>query len=144
MKFITHSTEETYTLARDIAQKVLAGELPHLILLTGELGGGKTTFSQGFSQGLGISQLINSPTFVIMKSYPIPKSEYMLYHLDIYRLSQEWEVNDLDISDILSNPRAIILVEWADKFPQIWTHYPHITIHFEGMSPDTRTITIQN
>ena len=102
---ISQSSLETQEIAKNIAQEILANKRANLVLLEGELGGGKTTFSQGFMAGLGIIENITSPTFVIMKSYSIPNSEYKIYHLDLYRLNQEWEVLDLGIMDLIQNQK---------------------------------------
>jgi tRNA threonylcarbamoyladenosine biosynthesis protein TsaE len=142
MKIITKSTAETQELANNIAKEIIANKRPNLVLLEGELGGGKTTFTQGFIAGLGIKQNVTSPTFVIMKPYKVPDSEYKVYHFDLYRLSQEWEVLDLGIMDLLQNPQNILLVEWASKTPKLWENLPHSKIEFEVFNVTVRNITI--
>ena len=142
MKIITKSTAETQELANNIAKEIIANKRPNLVLLEGELGGGKTTFSQGFLAGLGVDQNVTSPTFVIMKTYIIPNSEYKVYHLDLYRLNQEWEVLDLGIMDLLQNPQNILLVEWASKTPNLWENLAHSKIEFEVVNATDRNITI--
>lgn len=144
MNILSHSIIQTQEIAQNLAQEVLKGTKPQLILLDGELGGGKTTFSQGFLKALGITQTVNSPTFVIMKPYIIPNSEYTIYHFDLYRLEQEWEVLELGIMDIIKNPHAILLIEWANKTPHLWEHIPHIQIIFDVISPEERSIIIQS
>jgi tRNA threonylcarbamoyladenosine biosynthesis protein TsaE len=141
-KIISKSSVETQAIAKNIAQEIIANKRANVVLLEGELGGGKTTFSQGFVAGLGVTQAVTSPTFVIMKSYSIPSSEYKVYHLDLYRLNQEWEVLDLGIMDIISNPSNIVLVEWASKTPQIWENVPHTKISFDVINASERTINI--
>jgi tRNA threonylcarbamoyladenosine biosynthesis protein TsaE len=142
MKIITKSKTDTQVVAKSIAQEILANKRPNLVLLEGELGGGKTTFSQGFVAGIGVMQNVTSPTFVIMKTYIIPDSEYKVYHLDLYRLNQEWEVLDLGIMDLLQNPQNILLIEWASKTPKLWENLPHTKIEFEVLSATERAITI--
>jgi tRNA threonylcarbamoyladenosine biosynthesis protein TsaE len=144
MSILSHSITQTQGIAQNLAQEVLEGSKPRLILLNGELGGGKTTFSQGFLKALGITQTVNSPTFVIMKPYIIPDSEYTVYHFDLYRLEQEWEVLELGINDILQNPQSILLIEWANKTPHLWENIPHIQITFNVISPEERSIIIQS
>lgn len=144
MSILSHSTIQTQEIAQTLAREVLEGLKPRLILLDGELGGGKTTFSQGFLKSLGITQIVNSPTFVIMKPYTIPNSEYTVYHFDLYRLEQEWEVLELGINDILQNPKSILLIEWANKTPRLWENIPHIQITFNVVSPEERSIIIQS
>jgi tRNA threonylcarbamoyladenosine biosynthesis protein TsaE len=137
------SISHTQEIATQLAQEVLKGEKPNLILLEGELGGGKTTFSQGFIQGLGVTQSVNSPTFVIMKSYILPHTPITIYHLDLYRIEMEWEVLDLDIMELIKNPQAIILIEWANKVDHLWTHIPHTKVSFRVDGDQNRTITIE-
>lgn len=141
-QIISKSSVETQAIAKNIAQEILANQRANVVLLEGELGGGKTTFSQGFLAGLGVTQAVTSPTFVIMKSYSIPSSEYKVYHLDLYRLNQEWEVLDLGIMDIISNPNNIVLIEWASKTPKIWENIPHTKINFEVINASERNINI--
>jgi len=141
-QIISRSSLETQEIAKNIVQEILANKRANLVLLEGELGGGKTTFSQGFMAGLGIIENITSPTFVIMKSYSIPNSEYKIYHLDLYRLNQEWEVLDLDIIDLIQNPKNIMLIEWASKTPKLWENLPNTMIKFEVINPTERVITI--
>lgn len=141
-QIISRSSLETQEIAKNIAQEILANKRANLVLLEGELGGGKTTFSQGFMAGLGIIENITSPTFVIMKSYSIPNSEYKIYHLDLYRLNQEWEVLDLGIIDLIQNPKNIMLIEWASKTPKLWENLPNTMIKFEVINPTERVITI--
>jgi len=142
MQIISKSILETQTLAQNIAKEILEHKKPNVILLEGELGGGKTTFSQGFLAALGVKKTVTSPTFVIMKNYIIPNSEYRVYHLDLYRLSQEWEVLDLGILDIIKNPENILLIEWASKTPNLWQNIPHTKIEFEVINSTERIINI--
>lgn len=141
-QIISKSSLETQEIAKNIAQEIIAKKRANVVLLEGELGGGKTTFSQGFLASLGVTQAVTSPTFVIMKSYSIPSSEYKVYHLDLYRLNQEWEVLDLGIMDIISNPNNIVLIEWASKTPKIWENIPHTKINFEVINASERNINI--
>ncbi len=104
-KYITNSVEETQKIAAEFAQKILRrkpGKLAVVLALSGDLGAGKTTFLQGFARGLGIEEIINSPTFVIMKKFKIPLISQKVsmhqnvklcilqyqhfYHFDCYRL----------------------------------------------------------
>lgn len=142
MKIITKSKDETQVVAKNIAQEIISNKRANLVLLEGELGGGKTTFSQGFVAGLGVVQNVTSPTFMIMKTYLIPNSEYKVYHLDLYRLNQEWEVLDLGIMDLLQNPQNIILIEWASKTPKLWENLPHTKIEFEVLNATERAVNI--
>ena len=85
-----------------------------VLLLRGELGAGKTQFVQGFAKGLGISDTVNSPTFTIMKKYPVtrPGDFKYLYHIDCYRLDSGRDLAELGIDGILADPTAIVAMEW--------------------------------
>jgi tRNA threonylcarbamoyladenosine biosynthesis protein TsaE len=142
MQIISKSVEETQNIAKDVATDIIAKTRSNVVLLEGELGGGKTTFSQGFLASFGVDKPVTSPTFVIMKSYSITDSDYKIYHLDLYRLNQEWEVLDLGIMDIIQNPNNILLIEWASKTPNLWKNIPHTKIEFEVINSNERIINI--
>ncbi len=88
--------------------------------LEGDLGGGKTTFLQGFAKGLGIKEKITSPTFVIIKRFYVPYSIFHdFYHIDCYRIRKPKEIFNLGLKEIISNPRNIVAIEWADRIKKI-------------------------
>lgn len=104
-----------------------------VIALQGDLGSGKTTFVQGFARALGIKRHITSPTFVIIRRYPI-SSDFLarqsfdaggkllimnLYHLDLYRLHQMKEILDLGFQDITSDFHSIVIIEWPEKIRKL-------------------------
>ena len=88
-----------------------------VVALHGELGAGKTTLSQMIAKRLGIEEIVQSPTFVIMKSYPITKDPRFtrLVHLDLYRIESQTELEVLKFSELLADPSALVLVEWAER-----------------------------
>lgn len=135
-QYITHSAEETRKLA-----KKLVPRLKGIIALTGPLGAGKTTFVQGFAQGLGIKKKIISPTFVLIRQHQVPNSKLTLFHVDLYRLEGEKDVEALGLKELLPNPNNIILIEWAEK---IKDKLPKKTIYisFEYVDHSERKITI--
>lgn len=104
-----------------MAQSLIAhhsGRCVHALVLAlrGDLGAGKTTFTQGFFRGLGIKQNPISPTFVIMRRYVLRNSEFRnVYHLDAYRLKKEEDMEVLEFGKILADPKNIILIEWPEK-----------------------------
>ncbi len=93
--------------------------------LEGDLGGGKTTFLQGFAKGLGIKEKILSPTFIILKKFKIPEKKIQkqkfenFYHIDCYRLQKSKEILFLGFKEIISNPKNIVAIEWADRIRKI-------------------------
>jgi tRNA threonylcarbamoyladenosine biosynthesis protein TsaE len=112
---ITHSAEETQKFAREFATHIQPGDV---VMLIGELGSGKTTFMQGFAQGLQIIQNIISPTFIIMRTYPLPtpiRGIQNLYHLDLYRIESEKDVIGLGIEEALHDTESVIAIEWPEK-----------------------------
>jgi len=111
-----------------------------VIGLEGELGGGKTTFMQGFAKGLGVKEKILSPTFVIMKKFKIQylKSNIQyLIHIDCYRIEKPKELLTLGFKEIISNPKNIIAVEWADRIRKIMPK-DSIWIKFDFIDRNTR------
>jgi len=91
-----------------------------ILALKGNLGSGKTTFTQGFLKGLGIRKKITSPTFVIQKNYRLRTTHYRrAYHIDCYRIKKSQELLILGIKEIFDNPKNIILIEWPEKIKNI-------------------------
>ena len=124
-KIITKSTEETKEWAKKYAQGLQGGEV---ISLIGDLGAGKTTFSQGLADGLGVKQNVNSPTYVIMKIYPINhtiKNEELriknLVHIDAYRLKSAVDLEAIGALEYFGREDTIVLIEWADKIKKVLT-----------------------
>lgn len=138
-KFITKSVSETQEIAKKLAKKFQGGAI---IALTGPLGAGKTTFAQGFAEGLEIKQRLLSPTFVLMREYEIPGNKSgKLFHIDLYRLENIQSMESLGLSEIFANPKNIILIEWAEKLEK---KLPQETIYisFDRISDKTRKIQI--
>lgn len=104
----TVSTEETMKVAEALAQQLEAGTT---VTLEGDLGAGKTTFTKGLALGLGVTRVVNSPTFTIIKEYQ--GTHLPLYHMDVYRLDEESE-EDLGFDDYFFGS-GITVVEWASR-----------------------------
>ncbi|MCA9356862.1 tRNA (adenosine(37)-N6)-threonylcarbamoyltransferase complex ATPase subunit type 1 TsaE [Candidatus Nomurabacteria bacterium] len=91
-----------------------------VIALVGDLGAGKTTFTQILGQTLGVTEHITSPTFTIMKTYSLNHNQFdNLVHMDAYRIEDETELVPLKFSEILNNPRTIVCIEWPEKISSI-------------------------
>lgn len=118
----SNSPEETLEIARRIARDY--GH--HLVLLNGPMGAGKTLFSRGFSDGLGISQRVSSPTYTIMNEYR--SADKCLYHLDLYRINSLEEVIDTGLYEILESGFPC-LVEWPERVADL-KKLPHLEINF--------------
>lgn len=95
-------------------------DTPLIIALTGELGSGKTAFTQEFAQILGITEHVTSPTFTVMKQYELVHAKYdELFHIDAYRIEDIDELRPLHIEELFTNPRAIVVVEWPEHISSV-------------------------
>ena len=115
-KIIAKSPEETIKLGKSIGKKLKGNET---ICLVGKLGSGKTQFVKGVALGLGIKENITSPSFVIVKIY---NGKVNLIHIDFYRLEDKSELETIGFDDFFS-PNNIIVIEWADRFKDIYPDY---------------------
>jgi tRNA threonylcarbamoyladenosine biosynthesis protein TsaE len=115
----THSAEETIALGRTLSL-ALASELapPLVVLLRGDLGAGKTTLVKGIAEGFeaALAENVTSPTFTLIHEYRGPF--VTLYHIDLYRIDTERELETLGLDDLLA-PNCILLIEWGEKFPRL-------------------------
>ncbi len=106
-------------ITKDATQTALVGEQfakdgERIICLYGDLGSGKTTFTQGFARGLGIGDRLLSPTFIIVRRYRTGDAKFF-YHMDLYRVQKEEDLDELGLSEIFADPGAYVVVEWAEK-----------------------------
>ena len=121
--YTSKSYKQTQKLGENFAKKIL--KLPSsntavVLGLQGNLGGGKTTFLQGFAKGLGVKEKILSPTFVIQKRFKIKDSRFKnFYHIDCYRLKNEKDILELGWKEIISNPENIVAIEWPERVKRI-------------------------
>ena len=134
-KITTYSEEETIELAQNFESE----KFPNMVIcLKGDLGSGKTVFTKGFAQALGINEEITSPTFNIIKEYT--SGELPLYHMDVYRL--DGKVDDLGIEEYFTK-EGVTIIEWADM---IEDYLPEdrldIKIKHSQEDEDKRIITI--
>lgn len=109
----SNSPEETYELGYQMAQKASEGEV---YCLVGDLGVGKTVFTQGFAAGLGISEPVNSPTFTILQIYEDGRCPF--YHFDTYRIGDVEEMEEIGYEDYFYG-QGICLIEWPQKISEI-------------------------
>lgn len=135
----TRSAEDTKSLAANLAELAQPGDL---LLLVGDLGAGKTTFTQGFAAGLGISEPVTSPTFTLAREY---HGRLLLHHLDVFRLDQISEVLDLGLPELLDSD-GVILIEWGDAIRQALPNdYLEVALTFidaQPSPPDERVVTL--
>lgn len=133
MNYQTNSAQGTLQLAKKLARNLPA----RIFSLEGELGSGKTTFVQGFAQGFGIKEKVISPTFVLIRQHKVPKTNLMLYHIDLYRIEQ---IGELGLKEILSNKNNIVLIEWAEKLKELPKGAIKISIKKTGQTKRVFTI----
>lgn len=110
MKYITNSAEETIEIGKSFAEKLNKGTV---VLLSGEMGAGKTVFVKGMAQGLGIKSLITSPTYAYMNDY-----DGILYHYDCYRLTSGEDAESLGLTDYFY-AGGICVVEWSENIADV-------------------------
>jgi tRNA threonylcarbamoyladenosine biosynthesis protein TsaE len=108
IRLYAHSTDDTRGIAQAIAKLVRAGDM---IVLIGEMGSGKTTFSQHFAHALGVTEPVTSPTFNLLHNYA--GGRLKLHHADLYRLERTGELDDLGLTE-LQEAGGVMLVEWGD------------------------------
>lgn len=132
----THSESETGEVARSLADRLPGGSI---LLLSGDLGAGKTAFVRGLAEGLGIDPLdVSSPTFTLIQEYR--GGRLLLHHVDLYRLTSP-EVDDLGL-DEMTLDGGITAIEWPDRLPRSFASAVLVVMtHGDG---DTRSIAIEN
>ncbi len=135
----TNSPEETFALGRQIGEQAKPGEVYTLI---GDLGVGKTVFTQGLAAGLGITEAVNSPTFTIVQVYEDGRIPF--YHFDVYRIGDVEEMDEVGYEDYVYG-EGVSLIEWANLIEEILPeHYRRITIEKNPEKGfDYRKITIE-
>jgi len=110
--FISNSENETLSYGKELASKLVAGDV---LALVGNLGSGKTILTKGIAKGIGIVDIVNSPTFKLISEY---NSTPPLYHFDFYRIKSVKEIIDFGIEYYYSN-NGVCIIEWANLFPNI-------------------------
>jgi tRNA threonylcarbamoyladenosine biosynthesis protein TsaE len=137
MKIYSTSPQETIALGQALGEHVQPGDL---IVLSGDLGAGKTQLASAFAQGLGVEVAITSPTFAILKHYN--EGRVSLNHMDLYRLESAEQLDDLDFRDLLTpDAPAATLIEWGDMFDVV-THHADLVITLIITGADSREIEL--
>jgi tRNA threonylcarbamoyladenosine biosynthesis protein TsaE len=134
---ITHSAEETIAFGRSLAAELIP---PLLILLRGDLGAGKTTLVKGIAEGFQAASAddVTSPTFTLVHEYRGPRAT--LYHIDLYRVDTERELETLGLDDLLG-PTSILLIEWGEKFAR-FVRERNVEIALERTGESDRRIQV--
>jgi len=140
MKYITRSVKETKELAKELVKSLKAGQV---IGLSGDLGAGKTAFTQGLARALGVKSIVNSPTFVLMKVYEARhRAIKTLVHIDAYRLDEGSNLEALGIEEYMADPQTLVVVEWVEKIKKIMPKGVKY-YNFKVLSEDQREIVVK-
>jgi len=134
---ITHSEDETRSEGQNLARSLEAGDV---VLLTGDLGMGKTVFARGIAQGLGVPEdEVRSPSFTLVNRY---RGRVTLYHIDLYRIDRPEDLDELGLDEILGGD-GIAVVEWAER---LGPYRPEriVSARFADRGGDVREITIED
>jgi len=135
IKLISRSQEQTQRLGTRLGELAQAGDV---ILLTGNLGSGKTCLTQGIAWGLGVKEYAFSPSFVIIREY---HGRLSLYHIDFYRLDRIEEIADLGLDEYLYG-KGVCVVEWAEKGMAVLPE-EHLLINLSYISDTERSISLE-
>jgi tRNA threonylcarbamoyladenosine biosynthesis protein TsaE len=144
-QFESHSGKETISVGHRIAEMLVP---PKFLILRGDLGAGKTTLVKGIAEALDAAEPdeVTSPTFTLIHEYEGTRKvdgrrePVMLYHLDLYRIQNERQLDSLGLDD-LSSPDSLVLVEWGEKFPSVQKRSQG-EIEMRSTGGDTRSITL--
>lgn len=162
MQYLSKKVEDTEKIAKNFIKDFILShqnrDKAFVVGLYGDLGAGKTTFMKYLAKNLGVEETIQSPTFVIMKSYSLKGASkkaqvkekepsnfqtfyfQTLYHIDSYRIEKDEEMLKLGWNEIISNPKNLVFVEWPEIIKDIMP--PHTKIFFEHISQNERKIKI--
>jgi tRNA threonylcarbamoyladenosine biosynthesis protein TsaE len=134
LDIVSHGAEQTRRLGAHLGKFLRPGDA---VLLEGEFGSGKTTFTQGVARGLGIdSRYVNSPTFTLINEYR--GGRHLLAHIDLYRLEGVEEVATLGLDDYLDGP-FVTVIEWPEG-AAVWLPDDRLTVRFSHLSETKRTL----
>jgi tRNA threonylcarbamoyladenosine biosynthesis protein TsaE len=136
--------EETEQIAADLGRRLKGGEV---IALSGNLGAGKTCFARGLARGLQIPGPITSPSYVLVKSY---EGRLVLHHADFYRLAgndqdagaEPPDLASLGLDDYLEDPAAVVLIEWAERYPN-FIEPPFWLVEVDGAGESDRFLLVR-
>lgn len=140
---ITRSIAQTQKIAEELASKLHGGEV---LALFGELGAGKTTFTQGLARALGVARNVNSPTFIIHRSYKISSMYQVVgikcfHHIDLYRIGDANDLGELGLEEILKQQDSVVVIEWPEKIGELLPK-ERIDVKFEYIGENERRISV--
>lgn len=136
MKVVVKNLNDTKKLANDFAAKLNGGEV---VLLNGDLGAGKTTFTQFVFAALGVKEVVNSPTFAILKTY---QGKFVLHHFDTYRITTE-EAIEAGFDEIINEKESVKFIEWSEMISALIPDKT-IVINIKYINENEREVEILN
>jgi tRNA threonylcarbamoyladenosine biosynthesis protein TsaE len=134
LDIVSHSLAQTQRLGARLGELLRGGEL---LLLDGDLGTGKTSLTQGIAEGLGVREMVSSPTFTLLKEY---EGRLPLYHFDLYRLDDASEILDLGFEEYFES-NGVCVVEWAYKAEHLWPN-EHLRVRLKVVSETKRNMIL--
>ena len=135
---IIESAEAMQQLGRDLASRLRIGDV---VMLHGDLGAGKTTFTQGVAAGLGIDSPVQSPTFTLVREHDA--RHMRMYHLDLYRLDDPAELEDIGYEVYINPQDGVSLIEWPERAGD-WLPTWFLLVQIEHLGGDRRRVTMSN
>lgn len=142
-KIISNSVEQTQQVAKNLASTLKGGDV---LLLKGDLGAGKTTFTKGLLSFFGIDQnAVVSPTFTLMQQYDLSRLTFdvrRLVHIDTYRLEHEDDLIEIGVEDYLDDDETVTIIEWPEKIKKLLEGKDVVRVDIEHISEMEREITI--
>jgi tRNA threonylcarbamoyladenosine biosynthesis protein TsaE len=140
--YLTESAEQTRALGAKLGRLLRPGDV---VLLHGDLGAGKTTLTQGIAQGLGVREQIQSPTFTLVAEHASVTAEdapVYLYHLDLYRLAGEGDLDSFGWEQFLQPDDGVTIVEWPER-AGTWLPEEYLLVRLEPEGADRRRVTVE-
>lgn len=142
MEYIVSQVSDWNIVARGIVSHCVKHAL-HVVLLSGDLGAGKTTLVQELAKELNVRETVSSPTFVIRKSYPIEHETWkLLVHADLYRLSSERELDLTSIRNDIESETSLVCIEWPEQIPEVMS-VPHLRVTITHEEKEIRKVVLQ-
>jgi len=141
MEYRTVTSEDMENVGRQVAKKMKGGDV---ILLYGELGSGKSTFTKGLVNELGVEDVVTSPTFTLMNVYDAKHPQIKkVVHCDTYRLRDKDDLEEVGITDYLYKPDTLCIIEWPDKVSHLLTGKSNVKISIEYIDSERRKIVME-
>lgn len=140
---MVHGTEGMRRLGAAIARRLQPGDV---VLLHGDLGAGKTTLAQGIAAALGVTGIVQSPTFTLVSDYPVTLangSPAVLFHLDLYRLNDPEELGDIGWDELIAASDSVMIVEWPERADD-WLPERYLLVSIVHAGPDVREVSIRD